>query len=269
MVVHPRQSIARRPRPRLHMLGLCLGLLFGTATAQAHSVDEAQALMDTPDPGLVDQGIEIIGLIGSREAGDVLLQRMRRGLPAKQLELAMVTVANMDLPEAQGTLVSLLSHRRPEIRALACKLLANMDAASALQALTGRLSDSSRKVRSAAAKALGTLGDAGVVPLLFEALSKGNLDAARAIGKRLRAEDAERVFDYLDQVPLYHLTPALSELLLRKDVSTDLKLKLVARIRALPHAGARGFLDSLGQQEAALDTRVSAAIRKALAEMPE
>lgn len=266
-MTHCESQKAQRRRSCWAGVAWLLGALaFEAPPAVAQSIEQALALMEAGEPALVDEGIRLLGVIESPEALPTLIQRIGRGLPPAQLETAIRTLATLQAPSAEAALISLTSYRREEIRVAACQALGSMGAHGAYQALVRRLSDREQIVREAAAQALGQLGDEAALPVLVESIEHGNEAAARALGRLVPGGNHSPLLGYLDQIPIYRLTPALAEVMVRRDVSTDFKLRLLARVEKNPDGAARGFLEGLYAVHAeALDPRVYGEVRRILA----
>ena len=242
-----------------------LSLSLPTTTAHGQSLEEARGLMENPEPGVVDEGIQLLAELGTPEASAALLQRIRRGLPAPQLQQAIEALAKLGHSEAEGTLVSLTTHRRGYIRAAACKALGELKAESAYQALARRLGDSEAPVREAAARALGALGRISALPILVEAMDKGNRAAAVAVGELIPTTDPDKLFSYFATVPLHRLEPALAQALVREDTPSTVKVALIKRIGSLPDQGGDLFLKGFYDQHSNnMAPEVRDALRNAL-----
>lgn len=213
------------------------------ASAQNVSIAEATAHLQTNDPARIQTGIEALGLSGSARAVGPLSDRIRRGLPPELLDAALDTLAVLARPEAGPILFELSTHRRPEVRLKAIQAIAASKPRGADRALVTALSDLDPEVRSAAALGLGAVEARGSIDRLFHALDRGVTDASTSIGQLAGPSDIDRLLGYLGRIPFDALTPALNELLARRDVPSPKKLEVIARLQELATPEAKTFLE--------------------------
>jgi len=222
-------------------------------------------MMASGDHDQVEAGIQSLGLAGSADAVEPLAKRMRQGLPPDLLETAIYTMMALGQKEAGPMLFALTHHRRPQIRKAAIEALAAIQPDGAEGVLTASLSDKDKDVRAAAARALGDIGASGAIEVLFHALDKGNNDAGSAIGRVVKASDVDRLLSYLGRIPLHTLGGAIAEVLKRKDIKTNVKLKTVARLQELGTPEVKDYFGDLMSTSAAdMPQPVNKAILRAM-----
>ena len=212
------------------------------ATAQQVSLAEATEHLESSDPDRIRTGIEALGLVGNARAVPPLADRIRRGLPPELLDAALDTLTVLARPEAGPVLFELSTHRRPEVRLKAILGIVASEPRGADRALVTALSDLDPDVRSAAAIGLGQVGARTSIDSLFHALDRGITEAATSIGQLATPEEVARLLEYLGRVPFDALSPALNEVLARRDVPERTKLEIIARLQELATPEAKTFL---------------------------
>lgn len=264
------------PRLRKSALGaasLLLPLLLlgpRIAAAQPAALDEAEQMLVSSDPEEVEAGIQMLGLDGSAAAVPLLAARVREGLPPKLLETAVTTLMAIGQPEAGPVLFELTRHRRPEVRAAAFEAIGAVEPPDAEPVLIAGLSDSHADARAAAARALGQVGSPKAIDALLEALDRGNMAAAQAVGELVPADDVDRILDYLGKLPLTTLGPAITAILTRKDVSKRARLRAVGRVQELATPEVKTYLgDLMADHASELSPAVSKAVLQAMASIAE
>lgn len=265
-----RKTRAPRIRTLLPVCALTAALMSATGPLAAQSVEEATPLLESGERDQVEAGIQMLGLLGTEEAVPPLVERIKAGLPPDLLDAAILTLGAIGNEAGSDTLIMLSRHRRPEVRVGAIGALAVVGGAGAYDALIVALGDADDSVRSAAAEALGALGDGRATPMLFKALDKGNASASNAIGKLTPSDDVPRLLTYVGKLPFYHLSPALQEVLVRKDVKEPAKLNVIQQVAALQTSEARRFLtDAVAAHGKEMGQRVSRAALRAAQEVPQ
>ena len=236
------------------LLGLCALVWTQTGFAQPRArrlrtvrTTQIAEWLNAPETANIQRGIEGVGLAGSRDAVRLLEDRIRRGLPPDLLLLAVNTLGATGRGEAGPLLGELLSHRRATVRVAAVRALADLAPRSAEAKLVGALSDPAPTVRAAAAESLGHVGTSESVDALFLAFDRGIEEAATSLGQLARDEDVPRIVAYLGDRSLETLSPALLELLSRRDIQTATKLSVITRLSEMATSDVREFLDGYGQ----------------------
>ncbi|MCS6799802.1 MAG: HEAT repeat domain-containing protein [Myxococcota bacterium] len=214
----------------------------GRRAEPASPVAEAAALLASANPDELRLAFETLGASGSAAAVAPIADRIRQGLPAPLLEAALDALLALRRPEAGPVLFELVSHRRPAVRLRAVGAIVALRPPGADRALVAALADSDARVRSAAATGLGQLGARDSVETLFVALERGVYEAATSIGQLGGSEHVRRLLGLVGRVPFDVLTPALQEVIARRDVDERTKLDVIARIGELATPEARTFL---------------------------
>jgi HEAT repeat protein len=234
------------------------------------AIESARGMMASNRRENVEAGIQSLGLLGTAEAVEPIAERIRQGLPSDLLETAIVTLMALGQPNAGPVLYELTAHRRADVRLRAVEAIAAARPSGAERALLAALSDSDTRVRSAAAVGLGELGASSAIEKLFLALDRGNMEASGAIGKVVAPGEAQRLTDYLGQVPLRNLGPALSEVLRRKDVAERAKLDIIARLEEVGTKEVKGYIgDLIAAGGDSLTPSISKALLRAMQEIPD
>jgi hypothetical protein len=216
---------------------------YPTASVRAQvTLVQAIEMVNSTQRNEVESGIQSLGLLGNQQAAEALVQRVRRGLPADLLDLAITTLTALEQVNSGPLLFELLVHRRPEVRLRAIEAIAMINPNGADSAFVAALSDSDVRVRGRAATALGEIGARSALPTLFYALDRGVIEASGAIGRVIPADQVSRLTGYLNKLPLSTLGPALIQVLERKDIAEQVKLEVVARFQELGTSEAKACL---------------------------
>ncbi len=223
--------------------GLVLGLC--APVAAQSELDRGVAALSSTNAAEVRGGLEQLGLLGSARAVGPIGDRIRRGLPADLLGVAVDTLMILGRPEAGPVLFELMNHRRADIRARAVLAIVACRPRGAERMLVEGLSDTDPAVRGAAAQGLGAIGARGSVDALFHAMERRVPEAAMAIAQVARAGDVGRFLETLGHVPFDGVTAALSEMLHRADLAAGAKLSIIHRLTELATPEVRQFLEDL------------------------
>jgi len=218
-----------------------------TAAAQRRrprvNVAEVREALGSTDAAQVREAIETVGLSGSGQLVAPLADRIRRGLTAELLELAMDTLTILANPEAGPILFELATHRRADVRLKAVEAIIACEPQAADRVLVAALSDSDPRIRARAALGLGQLGARSATGSLFVAMDRGVMEAGQAIGQVASEGDVDRLLGYLGRFPFDALAPAFMEVLARDDLPEAAKLTVVARLAELATPEVKTFLE--------------------------
>ncbi|MEM9068785.1 MAG: HEAT repeat domain-containing protein [Myxococcota bacterium] len=230
------------------LLCICtLGALTAPAAAQQLRLSDAVAMLDADNADEVRMGIEGLGAIGGSRVVAPLATRIRKGLPAELLGVAVETLGLVSHRDAGPVLFELVNHRRSEVRLAATQAIVSCEPAGAERALVAALSDSDPRVRAAAALGLGQLGARGSIDELFHAFDRRILEAATAIGQLATASEVDRLLGYLGRVPFDAVTPALNEIVARREVPQRVKLNVIGQLAELATPEVRTYLQELAE----------------------
>jgi HEAT repeat protein len=264
---------SRNARAAAPLLAIALCLVAPNRALCARGDDQvaaAAALLASSQHDEIETGIQSLGLIGTPAAVAPLMARVRAGLPPDLLETAIVTLMALGQPQAAPLFFELLEYRRPDVRIRAIEGIVALNPKGAEEAMQKCLSDMDSRVRSAAALALGELKSASSVELLFRALDHGNFEASQAIGQAVRSDQVPRLLGYLGTIPFHALSPALTEILQRKDISERDKLNVVSRLQDVgTHEVKNYFGDVMRSSAGKLSQPVSRAIVQAMQEIAD
>lgn len=218
-------------------------VLEAAATRAQSSEAAAIAQLSSSRREDVQAGLETLGLSATETAVTAIAQRIRQGLDAELLDLALTTLRVQNSPAAGPVLIELARHRRAEIRARALDAIAASRPAGAREALVRGLADLDPTVRAAAATGLGEIEARDAVPELIRALERGLPEAAAPIGKLGNVEQARTLVTLLGRVPFAALAQGVASLLTRADLPQRFRLDVVARLHELGTGEIRTFLD--------------------------
>lgn len=223
---------------------LAVGLALATSTpALAQTEAQAIALLSSSRREDVKAGLETLGLSATPAAVNAIANRVRRGLDAELLDLALTTLRVQNRPEAGGVLMELAHHRRAEIRARALEAVAACRPSGARDALVRGLSDLDATVRAAAATGLGELEARDAVPELVRALERGLGEAAGPVGKLGTETEVRVLVTMLGRVPFATVAPGIAFLITRQDLPQRFRLDVVAKLHDLGTGEVRTFLE--------------------------
>lgn len=206
---------------------------------------DAVAQLDSSEPDEIRAGIEALATVGTAGAVEPLAARVRRGLPADLLDLAVETLGVLGRPEAGPVLFQLSNHRRADVRLAAVSAITACRPDGASGALVSALSDADPRVRGAAATGLGQVGARDAIDTLFLALDRGVLEAASSIGQLATDAAVTRLLTYLGRIPFDGVAPAFDEVFARDDLGDAPKLEVIARLEELATAEVRSYLSAL------------------------
>jgi HEAT repeat protein len=190
--------------------------------------------------------VRVAGRAGGA-AVPVIAQLLRDGLSPTLTQAALETLADTENEAGTDIVAWYAHHRNPILRRTAVEVLARTGGPGAAKALRGALSDSDAAVRGVAATALGAMKAHEAVRDLFAALDRKVPEAAASLGALCDAAECERLSEKLGSLPFDVVTTGLDEVLLRptSEISDDLKIKIVGRVRELGTAEGHHFLKGI------------------------
>lgn len=221
----------------------------GKASTKKSTLDLPE-LKKALESGDEPRTLDALGRIESAaepEAAPLVEALLGRGANATVLLRAIEVTKKLAQPSSARALVPYVAHRKPEVRRSAAEALGHTKSPEAAPALRRALRSSDAELRSAAARSLGLLGDKTAVEDLFAVLPKETPAAASAIGMLCSGADCERFADLLGKLPFEVIESGLEPLLLRpaSEVSDDLKIKVVERVRRLATKAATELLERM------------------------
>lgn len=221
------------------------------------SGDEAQAL----------SALETIGKSGDGAAATLVEQLLGRGANVTVLGRAIETLAVLAQPSSGVALAPYAQHRTPELRRAALRALIATKSPLAGDVLRKALRGNDSAQRAIAARGLGVLGVRAAVPELFSVLPKDVAEAAQSLGQLCVGAECEKFAELLGKLRFDVMQSGIVPLLLRPqaDVSDELKLKLIERLRRLATQPANQLLQSaLASFPADGSPKVKQALERAL-----
>ncbi len=173
-----------------------------------------------------------------------IADRLSRGLTLGLTEAALDTLGDLGAVRESAIVAKYAIHRNAKIRRAAVRALARSKGPVAATALLRALSDPDPNVRGTAASGLGALQARDALPALAVALDHRVMEAASSIGQLCSGDDCEKLVERLGKLPFEVMTTGLDAILFRgtPDVSDDLKVKIIGRVRALSTAESATFL---------------------------
>jgi HEAT repeat protein len=200
---------------------------------------------------------------GGAAAVPAIAQLLREGLSPTLTQAALDTLADTENEAASDVLASYARHRNTALRRSAVVALAKTGGPVAAKALRAALADSDVAVRGTAATALGNLKARDAVRDLFVALDHKVPEAAASLGALCVGPECEHLADKLGTLPFDVVTTGLDEALMRppSEVSDDLKIKIVGRVREQGTAEGHHFLKGV---QARWPAHASARVKQAI-----
>jgi hypothetical protein len=222
------------------------------------------------DPAKVQSGLDDVRMtgVGGASAVPVIVRLLQEGLPLALTQSAIDTLGDTQSPAASPILAVYARHRVLSLRKSAVQALAKTKGPEAVKALGAALSDPDAGVRGAAATALGGLKAHDLLGDLFRALDRGVPEAAASIGELCVAQECETLAGKLGKLPFEVVTSGIDQVLFRPppDVTDDLKVKLVERLRDVGTAACNKFLKQVQARlrAAGASTKVKGAVDAAV-----
>lgn len=200
---------------------------------------------------------------GAAAAAPAVVEILSGGLSDPLTRQAVDTLGDLESPAGSEILARYARHRAVALRQAAVKALTRTRGPAAAPALRQALRDSDAQVRGSAAGGLGALKAKDAVPDLFSALDHKVNEAAASIGQLCNAEQCEKLAGKLGKLPFDVVTSGLDQVLFRPsaEVSDDVKIKVLGRLRELGTAEANRFLSDVDKR---LPKETSPRVRQAV-----
>lgn len=227
----------------------------------------------TPDTDTLIAAIQAAAVSGTPEGARSIAQLILRGVPPRAAAAGLDALGVMGHPEGAPAVMRFLEHRRASLRRHAVAAAAAIHTPELVRALIGKLGDSDENVRIETAAALGEVGNATVVEPLFAAFERdlenttnpdgGRLahECAKAIARIGTEEHITRLLGFLRRVPFPTMADAMRAALARRDLSEQLKLRVITAVGDLATGEARAFLQSIVADAHGRETPVVRAAR--------
>jgi HEAT repeat protein len=218
-----------------------------TANAAALPPDAVRRLK-SGDPAQIKSALDDVRVSakGGAAAVPAIVDLLARGLPPPLTQAAIDTLGDTESEAATMALSWYAHHRNVVLRRAAIQALARTRGAVANKTLQAGLSDPDPGVRGLSATGLGTLKAKESIGDLFVALDHKVAEASPAIGHLCLGNECDRLAAKLGSgSQLFDVvTAGLDQALFRppREVSDDIKVKIVARIRELGTGEANHFL---------------------------
>lgn len=192
---------------------------------------------------------------------------LAHGLPLALTEAAIAALGDLESPAGSAVLAEYTRHRDPKIRRVAVAALARTKGPAAGPALTRALADPDPSVRGTAASGIGVAKAKDAVASLFLALDHRVNEAAVSIGQLCDAQQCQQLAAKLGPMPFDVITGGLEQVLFRppSEISDDVKLKIIERIRALGTVESQKFLSDVQKRWTTGSPRLRQALENAVA----
>jgi hypothetical protein len=202
--------------------------------------------LQSGDPAQIRSALDDVRI--SAKAGSpavpTIVELLARGMPADVTEAAIDALGDTESETASAALTWYARHRNVAIRRSAIQALARTRGVVAVNALRAGLSDVDPAVRGLSATGLGALKAKEAIGDLFVALDHKVEESSRSIGLLCILDECDKLAAKLGSQPFGVVTSGIEQALFRfsADVSDDIKVKLVARVRELGTGEANRFL---------------------------
>jgi HEAT repeat protein len=225
--------------------------------------------LESGDPAQIKTALDDVRMSAKAGAAAVpaIVHLLAQGLPPDLTQAAIETLGDTESEGASEAISWYARHRNSALRRAAVQALARTRGPAAIQALRQGLSDPDPAVRGLSATALGGMKAKDTVGDLFVALDHKIPEAAASIGQLCAGNDCDRLAAKLGSVPFSVVTSGLDQVLFRPpaDVSDDVKVKIVGRVRELGTGEANRFLrDVQAKWQKTWSQRVKQAIDQAV-----
>jgi HEAT repeat protein len=260
-------------------VGLALVALGPSAHAKpAAAADAPQAVPLPPDaikrlksgdPAQIKSALDDVRMSAKAGAPAVpaIAELLQQGLPPALTQAAIDAIADTEAEAGSEAVAWYTRDRNTDVRRAAVQALARTKGATAVKALRASLSDPDPGVRGLSATGLGSMKAKDAVGDLFVALEHKVDEAAASLGQLCAGNECDRLAGKLGSVPFDVVTGGLDQMLFRpsNDVSDDVKIKVIGRVRELGTGEANRFLrDVQGKWPKTWSQRVKQSIDQAV-----
>jgi HEAT repeat protein len=206
----------------------------------------AIARLRSGDPMQIKSALDDVRVSAKAGAPAVpaIVELLARGLTPDLARAAIDALGDTESEAASLALSWYARDRDVALRRLAVRALARTRGATAVQTLRAGLSDIDPGVRGLAATGLGTLRAKEALGDLFVAFDHRVAESSPAIGLLCAGDECDRLAAKLGSQPFDIVTSGIDRALFRStaDVSDEIKVKIVARVRELGTEEANRFL---------------------------
>jgi HEAT repeat protein len=229
----------------------------GTAKAEKAKAEKAppkpkldvpalQKALESGDEAKTLEALDTVAKNGDPAGAALVEALLGRGASVTVLSRAIETLGILGQPSSGAALAPYAQHRTPELRRAALRALVATKAPNAGEVLRHALHGSDASQRAIAARGLGELKVRAAVPELFTVLPKDVAEAAQSLGVLCVADECEKLVGFLGRLRFEVMESAIVPLLLRPqaDVSDDLKLRLIERLRRMATQPANQLLQT-------------------------
>jgi HEAT repeat protein len=230
---------------------------------------DALKRLQSGDPSQIKSALDDVRMSAKAGASAVptVAQLLQHGLTPDLTQAAIDAIGDTESEAGSEAVAWYTRDRSAAIRRSAVTVLARTRGPAAVAALRASLSDPDAGVRGLSATGLGSMKAKDAVGDLFAALDHKVAEAAASIGQLCSGAECDRFAGKLGSVAFDIVTGGLDQMLFRpaSDVSDDIKIKVVGRLRELGTAEANRFLrDVQGKWPKTWSARVKQAIDQAV-----
>jgi HEAT repeat protein len=230
---------------------------------------DAVKRLKSGDPAQIKSALDDVRMSAKAGAPAVptIAELLQHGLPPELTQAALDAIGDTESEAGSAAVAWYTRDRNAAIRRSAVQVLARTRGPAAVTALRASLSDPDAGVRGMSATGLGSMKAKDAVGDLFVALDHKVAEAAASIGQLCAGNECDRLAGKLGSVAFDVITGGLDQMLFRPaaDVSDDVKIKVVGRVRELGTAEANRFLREVqGKWPKTWSARVKQAIDQAV-----
>lgn len=238
-----------------------------TAPATAVQVPaNAAGELKSGDPMKIRAALDEIRMAGKGGArlAPVIADLLQKGLTRELTEAAIDTLGDTEAEAGSAAIAPYARHRNVKVRQASVKALAKTKGPAAIKALRAALGDSDPMVRGFSANALGALNAKDATGDLFVALDHKVNEAAAALGQVCGADECDKLATRLGRLPFDIVTGGLDQVLFRKDLNDDAKIKTIGKLRELGTGEANKFLKDVQKRLQGASPRIKQSIEQAI-----
>lgn len=246
---------SHRLRDVLGVVLLSTALSSSAAAQQAAPPGEVAAAVQklrSGEEGQIRAALDELRIAGASAAGaaPAVADVLSRGLSEPLTLQAIETLADLESSAGSGVLAEYASHRKVALRRAAIHALTRTRGPAATPALRRALSDADAQVRGTAASGLGTMKAKDATADLFVALDHKVHEAAASIGQLCAPDQCVDLASRIGKLPFEVVTSGLEPVLFRPaaEISDDVKMKVLGRLRELGTGDAHRFLSEVQQR---------------------
>ncbi len=237
---------------RVCALGAVAMLLVAASTARAAGPSAARpalaaltADLRSGEPIRIARALDVLVEHAEPGATQALGELLHQGQPDALADRAIQALGATRSLEALPVLAEMTHHRRASARAAAYTAIGRIAGEAADELLAQGLRDVDAGVRGVCARLLGERGARAQLEPLFRALERGVPEAGPALGKLVDAAGVARFGAQLGRTPIQVMLGGYEQMLVRDDLTEQVKLGIVAQLGEVAGVTVKRFLEHM------------------------